>query len=105
MLRTSIFADTDDFSGCSRSISISPLNFVNLPLVVPRNWWTLNPIVECDWSNLYVSFASTAELSAAGKIRLTTKRVRIFILNFRSQFWFRVFVGHQRFKQGRARQR
>src|SRR5256885_629240 len=37
MLRTSIRALTEEFSGCSRSMSILPSNFLNFPCVVPRN--------------------------------------------------------------------
>jgi len=43
---------TEEFSGCSRSISIVPLNFENFREFVPRNWWTLKPMVEPEESNL-----------------------------------------------------
>src|SRR5439155_1033795 len=65
MLRTSICVVTEEFSGCSRSTSILPLNFVNFPWVVPRNWCTENPIVDPDGSNWYASFAHAAGLKPA----------------------------------------
>src|SRR6266480_3733015 len=76
MLRVSICAVTEEFSGCSRLTSILPLNLVNFPCVVPRNCCTLKPIVEPDGSNLYVSFANTAEL------KLTTATTATRLGNF-----------------------
>src|SRR5207248_7480215 len=79
MLRRSICAVTEEFSGRSRSTSILPLNFVNFPCVVPRNWCTLKPIVEPDESNLYVSFAKRAGLRPA--IKSAAIRLRCLIWN------------------------
>src|SRR5215475_4173327 len=79
MLRTSIWAATEELCGCSRSTSNLPLNFVNFPCVVPRNWCTLKPIVEPEESNLYVSFAITAGLRPV--IKSAATRLRCFIWN------------------------
>src|SRR6266508_6045328 len=73
MLRTSICAVTEEFFGCSRSTLILPLNFVNFPCVVPRNWCTLKPIVDPDGLNLYVSFAN----AAGPKVATRTTAIRL----------------------------
>src|SRR5437764_12689395 len=82
MLLTSICAVTEEFSRCSRSISIFPLKFVNLPRVVRRNWCTLKPIVDPDGSNLYVSLADATYAQPA----MITAAVRLgaheFIMSF-----------------------